>query len=187
MNHIYCRVSNPTSNTDSQIDECIDFCKRNNCDNITVYEQTMTGRKGQNISDLKEILNQMTKGDTLIIYTVDRLSRYVRDAVQFLEDLTKKGCRILSIKENISYDVDDIYGRFKFRDIINHAELESDRLSLRLRSTKASKSKTKISNTKFQCIKSIETKGKRKRSSSGSKSSKSNKSNKSNKKAKKNN
>lgn len=148
--HIYCRVSDRSSNPNSQINECIDYCKRNKLDSITVYEQIKTGRKGQNISDLRNVLDQMNAGDTLLIYTVDRLSRYVRDAIQFLEDLTKKGCKIYSIKENISYDEDDIYGRFRFRDILNHAELESDRLSLRLK-TKSIKSKP--SDTKFQCVK----------------------------------
>lgn len=165
--YIYCRISKSNgkigsgANINVQIDECLDFCKKQKwakkcIDNdINIIEQEKTGRKGSNIATLDKILDRMAEGDIFIIHSVDRLCRDMLEGVKFLNKLNKKGCRIISVTEYISYDKSDIYGRFKFRDILNHAELESDRSSSRIiLSLGAKKKKVKnISSTLFQCRK----------------------------------
>ena len=142
---------------DAQTDECVKYCREQGWldEDIVIYNDEQSGREGTNIPSLRLVLDEMDSGDTLIVYTTDRLSRHVLEGVQFLEELNKKGCRIVSVSENITYDQDDIYGRFGFRNILNHAELESDRLSTRVK--RAAKSKRNVSSypstssTRFQC------------------------------------
>lgn len=142
---------------DAQTDECVRYCREQGWldEDIVIYNDEQSGREGTNIPSLRLVLDEMDSGDTLIVYTTDRLSRHALEGVQFLEELNEKGCRIVSVSENITYDQDDIYGRFGFRNILNHAELESDRLSTRIK--RAAKSKRNVSSypstssTRFQC------------------------------------
>jgi DNA invertase Pin-like site-specific DNA recombinase len=162
---IYCRVSKSNgkygtgANINNQIDDCYNYCiERGLSDgsNIVLCDHSITGRKSDNrknnSSDLTKLLNVMNKGDIFVIHSVDRLSRNLLDGVQFLENLTRKGCRIVSITDGITYD--DLYGKFSFRNRLNHAEFESDKASDRsIRSIKNRKKTIKktISSTKFQC------------------------------------
>jgi DNA invertase Pin-like site-specific DNA recombinase len=164
--HVYCRVSQANrsgytgycSNINIQIDECVEYCKQRNIEDIVVYEQEQSSRKGSNIPTLRSIMNSMDPGDLMVIHTADRLSRYTLEGLSFLDDLYAKGCSIISVIENITYDEDKMYDRFTFRNIINHAELESDRLSQRInrtvRANRLAKSSAKskpVSSTRFQC------------------------------------
>ena len=156
--HIYCRVSksnnkfNIGTNVNSQVDECVEYCKSNNLDtNTKVYTDEGSARNGNNSSSLFEILNDMNPGDIFITYTVDRLTRSCREGIKFLDELTKKKCKFISVRENVTYDIDDIYGRFTIRNILNHAELESDRTSQRIKKSIADKKS--VSSTRFQCVK----------------------------------
>lgn len=161
--YIYCRVSKPSGrkfgggdeSIDIQIDECIKYCREQGWPDkdILIRTQERTSRNGTNISSLENILGEMSSGDVLVIHTIDRLSRHVLKGVQFLEAIQSKGCRIASVNEHITYDNDDIYGRFEFRNIINHAELESDRMGMRIRRSKKRKldNRTRVSSTRFQC------------------------------------
>jgi len=165
--HVYCRVSQANrsgytgycSNINIQIDECVEYCKQRGIEDIIVYEQEQSSRKGSNIPTLRTIMNSMDSGDLMVIHTADRLSRYTLEGLSFLDDLYAKGCSIVSVIENITYDTDKMYDRFTFRNIMNHAELESDRLSQRINRTvrasklaksQATKSKS-VSSTRFQC------------------------------------
>lgn len=141
--HIYCRVSKANNskggtNINIQIDDCVDYCKANKIDNIIVHEQEQSSRKGTNIPTLRHIMDSMDSGDLLVIHSADRLSRYALEGIQFLTDLYAKGCKIISVAENITYDEGKYYDRFSFRNIMNHAELESDRLSTRISRVKRS-------------------------------------------------
>jgi len=164
--HVYCRVSQANrtgytgfcSNINIQIDECVEYCKQRGIEDIVVYEQERSSRKGSNIPTLRTIMTGMDSGDLMVIHTADRLSRYTLEGLSFLDDLYTKGCSIISISENITYDTDKMYDRFTFRNIMNHAELESDRLSQRVSRTvrvnKLAKSKSNskpVSSTRFQC------------------------------------
>lgn len=165
--HIYCRVSKANNNKGGtniniQIDDCVDYCKEHKIQDIIVHEQEQSSRKGTNIPTLRHIMDNMDSGDLLVIHSADRLSRYALEGIQFLTDLYAKGCKIISVAENITYDEGKYYDRFSFRNIMNHAELESDRLSTRISRVKRSNKtvdsvlspsirKRKISSTRFQC------------------------------------
>ena len=155
--HIYCRVSstngkfNCGTNIDHQIDECVEFSRKLGYDNPIVHTHAKSGRNKKNISKLFDILETMNENDLLMIYSVDRLSRNVLEGINFLDKLTEKNCKIITVQDGLTYDPNNIHHRFRFRDLLNHAELESDRASQRIRS--AINRKKGISSTKFQCAK----------------------------------
>lgn len=163
--HIYARVSRSNRangvygglNSNVQIDECFMYCKNKGLDKdhkITVYDMEGSARNGDNIATLKNILDEMNKGDILVVHTIDRFCRSLLDGLKFLDELHKKGCKIVSVYENITYDPENIYDRFEFRSILNHAELESDRMSVRIKrsKSKSNNDEGKISSTKFVCL-----------------------------------
>jgi DNA invertase Pin-like site-specific DNA recombinase len=170
--HVYGRVSKSNkknyggSNIDIQFDECREHCLSRGWDrsHIIYHVQERSARNGDNLLELNAILNEMESGDTMVVYTIDRLSRNTLAGIDFLERLIKKGCRLESVCEKLVYDNrddndDSMYDRYKIRDIINHAELESDRLSIRTRRAKRHQKLAKhssgpmLSSTKFQCRK----------------------------------
>lgn len=163
--HVYGRVSKSNNkgyggtNINIQFDESKEYCLlRGWTQNQIIYHvQERSARNGNNLPELNAILDIMEPGDILVIYTVDRLSRNTLEGIDFLERLTKKGCHIESVLERITYNADSIYDRFRFRDIINHAELESDRISVRTRRShthrKLARDGPALSSTRFQCRK----------------------------------
>jgi DNA invertase Pin-like site-specific DNA recombinase len=170
--HVYGRVSKSSrksyggSNIDIQFDECREYCLSRGWDRsqIIYHVQERSARNGDNILELNAILKKMDSGDTMVVYTIDRLSRNMLSGLDYLERLIKKGCRIESVCERLAYgntddDDDSMYDRYKIRDIINHAELESDRLSVRTRRARRHQRLAKqadgpmLSSTKFQCRK----------------------------------
>lgn len=170
--HIYGRVSKcrgeryGNSNIDIQFDECEMYCNNRNwsSDQIVYHVQEGTARNGDNLNELYAILQVMEPGDILVVYTIDRLTRSMFKGIEFLEDVLNKGCHIESVYDGLIYGRDSnndrlAYDRYKIRDIINHAELESDRISVRNRRAakhrKQSRkgSKPMLSTTRFQCRK----------------------------------
>lgn len=130
--YIYCRISKGDSNSiESQINECTEFCDSNGWDVKYVYSHVCSSRNIKNKKLINEIINEMNKGDILVINSVCRFSRNVYGGLQILGDMEKKGLKIYSVSEKVSYDIDNIHDRFRFRQIMNSAELETDVISVR--------------------------------------------------------
>lgn len=64
---------------------------------------------GSNIDrqKLQECIAYARKGDTLVIDSIDRLARNLRDLQEILESLTKKGVIIKFLKENLTFTGDN--------------------------------------------------------------------------------
>jgi len=56
---------------------------------------------------LQECIAYVRKGDTLVIDSIDRLARNLRDLQEILEKLTKKGVIVSFIKENLTFTGND--------------------------------------------------------------------------------
>ncbi len=136
--YIYCRTSiEKDFNNNYQMDECIKYCNDNNIEIGGVFNHVISSRNMKNGPYLEKIINSMTEGDVLIVYSVCRFSRNMLGGLQILDLLEKKGLNIYSVDERLSYV--DIFERRKFRDIMNESELETDRLSNRILQAKKSK------------------------------------------------
>jgi DNA invertase Pin-like site-specific DNA recombinase len=82
------------------------------------------------------IIDEMKEGDILIVHSVCRFSRNMLGGLQILDKLEKKKIKIYSVVDHVGYDSNNIYDRFRFRQIMNCAELETDKISQRIKRAK---------------------------------------------------
>lgn len=72
------------------------------------------GKSGKNLerSGLIQALDYLREGDTLLVYSLSRLSRSVSDLIELSATLQGKGCHLKSLTENI--DTSGAMGRMLF-------------------------------------------------------------------------
>lgn len=113
----YARVSTLDQNLDSQVDAL----KAAGCDKI--FEEKMSGKRDDR-PELKRLLDQLRKGDTLVVYKLDRLGRSTFKLLELTADFEKNGIEFVSIVDGI--DTSTPVGKFFFRTMASIAELERD-------------------------------------------------------------
>ena len=82
-------------------------------------------------SGLKRALRKLSKGDTLVVWRLDRLGRSLSGLVRIMEDLERRGIHFRSIMENI--DTSSSGGRLMFHMMAALAEYERAIISDRTR------------------------------------------------------
>jgi DNA invertase Pin-like site-specific DNA recombinase len=115
----YARVSTYEQNLEMQIDAL----NRVGCSKI------VTDKISGSISErpgLKEILTQLRKGDTLIVWRLDRLGRTLRDLIQLVNKLEEDGINFKSIEESI--DTTSATGQLIFHIFAALSEFERNLL-----------------------------------------------------------
>jgi DNA invertase Pin-like site-specific DNA recombinase len=121
----YARVSTE----DQKLDLQLQALRNANCDKIF----TDYGISGS-ISDrpgLHETLVSLERGDTLVVWRLDRLGRSLIQLVQLMDDLGKRGIDFHSLTENI--DTSSSGGRLLFHMIAALSEFERTLISERTR------------------------------------------------------
>lgn len=84
------------------------------------------GKSGKNMErdGLKQALRYLREGDTLLVYSLSRLSRSVQDLIEISAELQKKKCHLKSLTENI--DTSGAMGRMIFIVMAAIAQLERE-------------------------------------------------------------
>ena len=101
----YARVSTEQQETEAQLPELRKAgCKR-------IYEETMGGGTMER-PELERCLERLEKGDTLVVWRLDRLGRSIRDLLQIVDRLDKNGINFISLKER--FDTSTAAGRLIF-------------------------------------------------------------------------
>ena len=93
----YIRVSTIEQNTERQLDG-IELDK--------IFTDKASG-KDANRPALKEMLEYVRDGDTIIVHSMDRLARNLEDLRKIVRGLTERGVKIQFIKENLVFSGDD--------------------------------------------------------------------------------
>ncbi|MGF2054170.1 recombinase family protein [Vagococcus fluvialis] len=93
-----------------------------------VFFEKISGRKEDRI-ELTRALDSLTKGDTLLIYNLSRLSRSSKQLVNLMSELNEKGIYLKSIQESI--DTSTASGRLFFTMLAGIAEFEAENISIR--------------------------------------------------------
>lgn len=94
-------------------------------DLIRIYsDRGISGTTMEGRDNLHEVLRVLTKGECLIVYSISRLTRKVKDFTTITDELNQRGIRLISISDHI--DTDAPYS--KFMDMIKSmfAEMEAD-------------------------------------------------------------
>lgn len=86
-----------------------------------IYIDKLSG-KDTNRPQLQKMLEYLREGDTLVISEYSRLARSTQDLLQLVKQLTDKGVKVVSIKEN--FDTSTPQGEFILTMFAGLAELE---------------------------------------------------------------
>lgn len=113
----YARVSTDTQNLDRQLDAL----KQYGIDQL--YCEKMSGAK-KSRPELDRMLHEMEDGDTVVIESLSRLGRSVKNLAELMEVFNTRNIRLISLKETI--DTTSSTGRLLFTILSSLAQFERD-------------------------------------------------------------
>lgn len=117
----YARVSSKTQSLEAQLTAL----ENHGCDKI--YSETASTRG--KLPELENLIENLRKGDTLIVYKLDRLGRSVPKIINILNFLVEKGVQIKSLTQDI--DTTTPMGKMFVYLLAIFAEMERDLISER--------------------------------------------------------
>lgn len=120
----YVRVSTNDQNTDLQRNALIQA----NCE--VIFEDRMSGKNAAR-PGLKKAMRRLKKGDSLVVWKLDRLGRSVHNLVLLISEISAKGAHFRSLTDNI--DTGTSIGRFFFHIMSALAEMERELIVERTR------------------------------------------------------
>ena len=118
----YSRVSSASQDHASQLDAL----EKAGCQKIFV--ETESGTKADR-TELKTMLEFAREGDTVVVYRLDRLARSLRNLLQIVDDLTRRGIGLQSLTEAI--DTSTPSGRLAVHVFASLAQFEAEQVRLR--------------------------------------------------------
>lgn len=123
----YVRVSTIDQNMDRQLDALKEY----GVDESLIYQEKITGTK-KDRPELIRMLNEIQKGDTLVICDMTRISRSTRDMLDIIEKIRGKGAYIKSLKDTwLDTTSSNPHSQFLLIIISALAQLERDLISQR--------------------------------------------------------
>lgn len=111
----YARVSTQDQNPQLQLDAL----EKGRCEQV--FQEKATG-KFRDRPELTACLRTLRKGDTLVVWKLDRLARSLKDLVEMIHDLEQRGVGFRSLTESI--DTTTSGGRLVFHIFGALAEFE---------------------------------------------------------------
>lgn len=138
MNHRaigYCRVSTTDQadfgvSLDAQTEKIQSWCLANTYELVEVLvDRGLSGGRCDNRPALQEALKTISRGDSLVVYSLSRLARSTRDTLMIAETLERKGADLVSLSERI--DTTSSTGKMVFRMLAVLSEFERDVISER--------------------------------------------------------
>jgi len=131
----YCRVSTVGQGEDGisldlQQTRIAAWCVANDYEQEAVFVETMSGGKASNRPELQKAIALACKSKgVLVVYSLSRLARSVKDTLSIAEQLERASCNLASITERI--DTVSALGKMVFRLLSTLNEFERDQLSER--------------------------------------------------------
>jgi DNA invertase Pin-like site-specific DNA recombinase len=131
----YCRVSTESQGKDGvsldmQRERIAAWCTGNGYEQEAVFVETMSGGRAANRPELLKALTLTCKvRGVLVVFSLSRLARSVKDTLIIAERLEKAGANLASLTERI--DTNSALGKMVFRLLSTLNEFEKDQLSER--------------------------------------------------------
>ena len=131
----YCRVSTADQadfgvSLDAQTEKIRVWSVANGYELADVLvDRGLSGGRCDNRPALQEALKAVSRGDSLVVYSLSRLARSTRDTLRIAEDLERRGADLVSLSEKI--DTTSSTGKMVFRMLAVLSEFERDVISER--------------------------------------------------------
>ena len=128
---IYARVSTREQDIDKQVQELIEYCKRNNHDYELYVDKGISGSK-ESRPEFNKLMEdiRLKKIDLVVCYKIDRLSRSIQHFLLIFTELQNKGIGLISITQPI--DTTSASGRLLMQIISAFAEFEREMIRERV-------------------------------------------------------
>jgi len=131
---LYARVSTNSQDTDLQLREFRDYCRRRGWDVADEYIDTGVSGAKDRRPELDRLMSDAKKRkfDAVVVYRYDRFARSLRHLVNALEEFRALGIEFVSIHEGV--DTSTPNGRLVFGIFATIAEFERELIRDRVRS-----------------------------------------------------
>ena len=137
----YIRVSTEyqklkENSINNQIKSINDYCNNDNMCLIDIFEDNGVSGMNSDRNGLNQLFDKVKKDniDMVIVYSLSRLGRKLKDVIGFVEMLDKHNVQFISLKEN--FNNNDIVGKLMFNILGSINEFEVNLLSQRISDVK---------------------------------------------------
>ena len=119
----YARVSTGDQDLSLQLDAL----QAEGCD--VIFKESQSGRSVEGRPELQRMLEQLRRGDKVVVWRLDRLGRSTRDLIELVQGFESQGVEFKSLQESI--DTSGAMGRLVFQIFAAFAEFERNVISER--------------------------------------------------------
>jgi len=133
------------NSVNNQIQSIQNYCRINELELVKIYEDNGISGMSNNRIGLNDMFDNIKNSDIdgLIVYSLSRLGRKLKDVIDFIDVLSKNDIRFISLKEN--FNNNDIVGKLMFNILGSINEFEVNLLSQRISDVKQyKKSKNEV-------------------------------------------
>lgn len=91
-----------------------------------VFEEKLSGKSAKDRPALQAMLDYIREGDSVVVFSIDRLARDLRDLQDIIQHVNDKGASIAFLTENLTFsaDKDDAFARLQLQMMGAFAEFE---------------------------------------------------------------
>jgi DNA invertase Pin-like site-specific DNA recombinase len=127
----YLRVSTDQQDTAKNKADVLAFANDRHFGHVEFVEEVVSGRKSWQERKIASIIDDLVKGDRLIVPELTRLGRSTLEVLEILKAAKEKEVAIYSVKERMELNGDDIQSKITATMLSLFAELEHDFISMR--------------------------------------------------------
>ena len=133
----YIRVSTVDQDTKKNEEAILRYANTHDFGKVEFVSEKVSGMKSWKTRKLYDVVQQLDKGDILIVPELSRLGRSLKDVLDVLNELTKKGVKIYSVKEDFQLNSDDMQSKVMRTMLGLFGEIERDLISARTKEGQA--------------------------------------------------